>query len=459
MQGQRKYPQRLKDQSLIAQTNHEMWDTRDPHGMLQVRAKTAGRVKPTIRGHEPDFGKFDGKVDTRAEGDYGITTMDSSNMHSKLWYQHIPTVDPAATHEGMVRKDLTIYPAKEEAPRRRRTLPRVPTLREDAAVCRERRLKDYVPSGTIGLLPGSTVPGHQNLGDANPTDYTTTTEEAHPSQEELLRREEVFVENFGHGVTGKTLQPCSQLGPPRWPKVPKWALKTYTNEERPPWNPTAGGANVTFGADVEPVLGKQDRFRQQKQLWVDRHLIQSLRVPDDPNSDWRMEKARRLVQEDIAFGRDDDDLPDVFVRMLDPKHFHGTHKHRFDENGKGLGIEGRRDDNEFELTVAGAATITRTPNLAMDAPHKPVLPWEERKMRGYDAYHTRTIDPTWSTDDAFTDEVMTDPNSIYKRLAEEQMATKVRDGGDYEAGQKARRAYNLDPFLVKAWQTSDVADI
>ena len=85
--------------------------------------------------------------------------------------------------------------------------------------------------------------------------------------------------------------------------MPKWAHKVYNNQERPPWHPVAGGANSVLGADIEPALGKIERAEQQRQLWADRHLIQSLRVPEDPNSGWRLEPARRKHMLDQAYGR------------------------------------------------------------------------------------------------------------------------------------------------------------
>ena len=143
----------------------------------------------------------------------------------------------------------------------------------------------------------------------------------------------------------------------------------------------AGGANSVLGADIEPALGKIERAKQQRQLWADRHLIQSLRVPEDPNSDWRLEPARRKHMLDQAYGRDSDDQPDVFVRMLDPKNCHGTHKHRFDENGKGRGLEGRRDNTDYEDAIAGHATITRSLVPEFDAPNRPLCSWEQDKLR------------------------------------------------------------------------------
>ena len=54
-----------------------------------------------------------------------------------------------------------------------------------------------------------------------------------------------------------------------------------------------------------------------------------------------------------------DDMPSVFRRLTDPKRFNGTHKHRFAEDGVGMGLEGRREDDSHQTVIAGKAVITR----------------------------------------------------------------------------------------------------
>jgi hypothetical protein len=43
----------------------------------------------------------------------------------------------------------------------------------------------------------------------------------------------------------------------------------------------------------------------------------------------------------------------IFDKLTDPSQYTGTHKNRFDENGKGRGIEGRSDRVELDGYVDG----------------------------------------------------------------------------------------------------------
>ena len=86
--------------------------------------------------------------------------------------------------------------------------------------------------------------------------------------------------------------------------------------------------------------------------------------------------------------RDEDDLPDVFVRLTDPGRYSGTHKHRFKSDGSGAGLEGRRTDVDHAINHHGLAKILRDEDPEMDSPHKPILSWEEDKLRS-DAWYTK----------------------------------------------------------------------
>ena len=43
----------------------------------------------------------------------------------------------------------------------------------------------------------------------------------------------------------------------------------------------------------------------------------------------------------VVMAESDPKKGSIFDRLTDPSTFHGTHKHRFDADGKGRGLEGR----------------------------------------------------------------------------------------------------------------------
>lgn len=116
----------------------------------------------------------------------------------------------------------------------------------------------------------------------------------------------------------------------------------------------------------------------------DKHLLESLRIPEDPNSSWRMEKIRAKTKNETG----DEDVPDVFIRLLDHRRYSGTHKHRFAADGQGKGLEGRRDDDLQQRVIAGQGMITRREEPEMDSPHKPVLPWDAKRA-DHQMYYTK----------------------------------------------------------------------
>ena len=59
----------------------------------------------------------------------------------------------------------------------------------------------------------------------------------------------------------------------------------------------------------------------------------------------------------------------------------GAHKQRFTTDGVGMGLEGRREDDEEKIVIAGGGRIVRDPDEEMDSPHKPILPWDAEKRR------------------------------------------------------------------------------
>lgn len=237
----------------------------------------------------------------------------------------------------------------------------------------------------------------------------------------------------------------SEAFPGEW--KPKKAVPIH---KRPPWVGVTGSGSAAPGADIAPQPhGRTVRHYTNKSHKSDQHLLQSLRVDYDPNTAWRSAKVQaKLAMED---DKDEDDLPDVFVRLTDPRRFNGTHKHRFRSDGSGAGLEGRRDDTDFAINHNGEAKILRDDDPEMDAPHKPIMPWEEDKLRS-DAFYTRDMSQDMKTDDAYEDRVMT--NGVIGRLAQEKKKHHDLET-EYDRMQRKRAEYKVDKHYSFAWQAGD----
>jgi len=319
----------------------------------------------------------------------------------------------------------------------------------------------HMPYGSGSDNP-SFVPGHQQPDPSKrrtlpkPPSITNPTHDAiksegqvpmssaqaiHRDPAELMEEQDAKF----RGSYGRTIQP---LGPgPEWRgKDPK--MSGLSIAERPPWVGVTGEANAVFGDYIAPVLGRKERHDQQQQQFADRHFLQSLRIPEDPNVQWRTDKVRRktMLESDMDA---DADLPDVFVRLLDHTRYPGAHRARFSADGVGMGIEGRREDTLHQEVIAGNGTITRNLEPEMDAPHKPIMPWDEDRMQPH-AFYTQNINPEFSTADANEDQEMT--HGVIGRLASELHKTHTRDGGDYETTQKTRQHWKTDDHHVRSWQ-------
>jgi hypothetical protein len=263
------------------------------------------------------------------------------------------------------------------------------------------------------------------------------------------------------GMYGRTIQP---LGPAAEWKGKDLKMAGLSNRARPPWASVTGEANHVFGEAIAPALGAWNRHQQNEQQFHDRHFLQSLRVPDDPNVQWRVDLVRQktLMYEDV-----DEDLPDVFSRLTDHTKYPGAHRARFSADGYGMGILGYRDDTSLEETIAGNAQITRNLEPEMDKPilsamdrdeNRPrlLMEWDENRLHPH-AFYTQDINPNFSVADASEDPLM-QPDQIYGRLAGQQHATNVRDEGDYGQTQKLRMSWNVDPHHAKVWQTHDLSE-
>lgn len=228
--------------------------------------------------------------------------------------------------------------------------------------------------------------------------------------------------------------------PAEW--KPKKAIPLH---KRPPWVGSTGGSSAAAGADIAPQPhGRVQRHHTNKSHKADQHFLQSLRVENDPNIEWRKKKVQAKMA--MEGDRDEDDLPDVFVRLTDPGRYSGTHRHRFRHDGTGAGLEGRRTDTDHAVNHHGLAQILRDEDPEMDSPHKPILPWDEDKLRS-DAWYTKDMDPNMRVEDV-DDPVMT--KGVLGRLAAEKPGHQ--GATEYDRMQQKRDEYKVDKHHTFAWQ-------
>lgn len=228
---------------------------------------------------------------------------------------------------------------------------------------------------------------------------------------------------------------------------------------RPPWQPPNAGPNHIHGSDIPPVLdgGRLARHNQNKVQQKDKYLLQSLRVPDDPNVEWRNERIRAKVATEDRNAP----MPSIFEKLTNPAYYTGSHKHRFSktETGawQGNGLAGRREDTAHQENIKGKGKILRNTDFEMDHPVRyesgAVMSWDLEKLKP-DAYHTVDMKRQYRSSEAFEDPVMDPETGIYGKLASEKVRAhrKETDQGEYEDVLAARKEYHVDSHEVKAFQ-------
>lgn len=217
--------------------------------------------------------------------------------------------------------------------------------------------------------------------------------------------------------------------------------------KRPPWVGIGTSTSAMNGAEIQAPLGKMQRYHTNRQQKEDEYLLQTLRVHDDPNVKWRTDAIQKKIAMDNG---DDDELPDVFVRLTDPARYPASHAYRFNEDGTGAGLEGRRDDIDHQINVQGTAKILRDDDPEMDSPHKPIMSWEEDKLRS-DAYYSTDMSQHFKTEDAYDDSTM--KNGVHGRLSSTYAIPKHKQStSEYDEMQQVRHDYKVDSCHVFHWQ-------
>lgn len=421
-------------QPLIAENNWDMWQTRDPHGGMQ-RLKQATRGEPT-----DDEKDRSGMLSQYPEG-----TIERRQTMLQYLQKHTPVKPRPASTDS------------DGKPRKRRVLPPTPkerqnwatgSVRNESVLRATHRDPRQLAQAEKELTPKEaprTINPCSNRPELKCPFFCTDTgvnTHLHCAHCDVL-----FCGSCLHGAKGlmftRSQEGTITLRCANCKKHPY----TVTNAERPPWVSLVGAGQTDLGADIEPVLGRFERHKQMESMYKDRHFIQSLRIPEDPNVAWRQEKTRTKIMKETNRGqRPGENVPDVFMRLLDHKKFTSTHKHRFTENGQGRGIEGRRDDDLYQRAIAGQVQITRQEEPEMDSPHKPLMSWEVKRM-DHQAFYTRRVSKNFKSDDAYSDPVML--NGTLGRLASETARTKIRPENDIDARERVLRSSFCVPPTVK----------
>jgi len=121
---------------------------------------------------------------------------------------------------------------------------------------------------------------------------------------------------------------------------------------------------------AEPDKNIYDRLRNPKYFPVSTqfHLLKKAEDAQarEAKSEGGIRGSRRGNRATPATG-----TGSIFDRLADPKTFTGTHAHRFDADGVGLGLEGRMEDVSTAKAIKGETPITRPLDYDIDAPHRP----------------------------------------------------------------------------------------
>jgi len=249
-------------------------------------------------------------------------------------------------------------------------------------------------------------------------------------------------DDYDPPVARKAVQPLSQNRKAHFrDEVPAMVRLQDPYSARPPWHGTYGYSEREPVGKLPLTLVGQNG-QQIKAFRESQELITSLRSEGTRPEEqwWRPASARKA---DLSGTQEDhftEPLPDVFQRLTDPRQFSGTHKHRFNEDGTGLGLDGRRDDEEYRQIIAGKGTITRDIDTEMDMPNKPILEWERARSRNSSRSSSRAG--------------MESREDVYSRLHKSASNRPVTGDAQYETKQKIMaRQYGSNRDLIPRWQS------
>eukprot|EP01147_Barroeca_monosierra_P009063 gene9063-1378_t len=225
---------------------------------------------------------------------------------------------------------------------------------------------------------------------------------------------------------------------------------------------TSGKWQSNHGFSEREPIGSMPLFMvgedaEQIAAWHDAELLMtSLRVSDSVASNQWWNPARSRPQSAPSSGTDSrlldtsakeesSEMPEVFTRLTDHKHYNGTHKHRFSQDGAGMGLEGRREDDTYRQVLAGKAQITRDIDLEMDAPNKPKMPWETAP--------SKTRSRSVSASSSSSRRKISAKEQVFERLYKPSRRVCQLDG-DYETRLKIMNDFGVNKDLVAKWQVA-----
>ncbi|EGD82798.1 hypothetical protein PTSG_03448 [Salpingoeca rosetta] len=366
-----------------------MFPRRDVYGTTQLH-------KP-FRAHEPDPRTIEAVHQVPRESNVRLTASSKVFEGKGNLQGHNP------------HKITASQPYSAKSPRKRRQLPPTPSTEALSSRIHTHKVPVYDKKGPI----------------ANSTTHTSTFE---------APRVLPHVE-----ISDRTIRPLSQ-------NVQRSSFRDdpveRSGDTQGRWNTDHGySERDNIGQLPLTVVGEDS---EQISAWRrSQDLIKSLRVSDAKAEDpwWTPRSTQPESRHDRAT-TETDDLPDVFVRLTDHKRYNGTHKHRFSQDGVGLGLEGRREDDHHRHVLAGEAKITRDLDVEMDAPNKPTLPWETPKT-------SRPVSRSSTSRSRSPSK-----ESVFERLSKPTKRKQDLPDGDYEIKMKVMNDFGVNKDLVAKWQAA-----
>lgn len=128
---------------------------------------------------------------------------------------------------------------------------------------------------------------------------------------------------------------------------------------------------------LEPAVEEDqdifDRLTNPKHFPASTHRHLRTKAQDVLKKEARQQEAAARPKKAHARPVYGEKQPSIFERLTDSRLYTGSHKHRFDQNGVGRGLDGRTTDETLGDLMAGKGKIVRDREPEMDFPNNPQL--------------------------------------------------------------------------------------
>jgi len=128
---------------------------------------------------------------------------------------------------------------------------------------------------------------------------------------------------------------------------------------------------------LEPAVDEDrdifDRLTNPKHFPASTHRHLRTKAQDVLKAEAKQQAAARPPKKEYNRPVYGEKQPSIFDRLTDTRLYTGSHKHRFDANGLGRGLDGRTTDETLGDLMAGKGKIVRTREAEMDFPNNPQL--------------------------------------------------------------------------------------